>query len=310
MKINLIARLLLLAIIAGFILIPVACSSDDSKPPIEEPDPDPIPDPTNAATTIEATSPVLADGTATSAVTVTLADTKGNRFTTSGGTVALVATGSASVSSVTDNGNGTYTATVTNTMAETVTISGTLGTSAITDTADITFDPVPEEDSLIIAINAGGEQVVIDSVTFVKDTLFLLPSEPFVNDQLADIMDTEADTLYVTERIRGASLGTIGYSIPVDSATYEVRLHFAEIFWGLDGQGGAAGGAGSRVFDVMVEDSLVIDDYDIFADVGAGTATIKMHETMVVDGTLNIVLTASVDQPKISALEVIKKAGN
>ncbi|MGI9549620.1 MAG: malectin domain-containing carbohydrate-binding protein, partial [Aurantibacter sp.] len=267
--------------------------------------------PTNASTTIVATSPVVADGTTTSTVTVTIADTKGDRFTSSAGTVALVATGSASVSAVTDNGDGSYTATVTNTTAETVTISGTLDSSTITDTADITFNPLLMEDTLIIAINSGGEEVMIDMVTFVKDTLFILPSEAFGNDQIADVLGTEADTLYVTERIRGASLGTIGYSIPVDSAMYEVKLHFAEIFWGLDGQGGMAGGAGSRVFDVMVEDSLVLDDFDIFTDAGgAATATIKMHETVVVDDTLNVVLTASVDQPKISALEVIKKAEN
>lgn len=306
MKINLIARLLIISIIAAFILAPVACSSDDNgTPPVENP----IPDPTNANTTIEATSPVVADGLATSTVTVTLADTKGNRFTTSGGTVVLVAIGSASVSTVTDNGDGTYMATVTNAVAETITVSGTLDGSAITNTADITFDPLPAEDSLIIAINAGGEEVVVDSVTFVKDTLFLLPSLPFGNDQLDDIMGTEADTLYVSERIRGSNLGTIGYNIPVDSGNYEVKLHFAEIYWGLPTQGGAAGGAGSRVFDVMVEDSLILDDFDIFADAGgAATAVIKMHETMVVDGTLNLVLTSSVNEPKISALEVIKKA--
>ena len=40
---------------------------------------------------------------------------------------------------VTDNNNGTYTATVTNTVAESVTISGTLDGAAITDTAAITF---------------------------------------------------------------------------------------------------------------------------------------------------------------------------
>lgn len=308
MKINLIVRMMLLIMIASFIVVPVACSSDDGgMPPTENP----IPDPTNASTTIVATSPVVADGTATSTVTVTIADTKGNHFTSSAGTVALVATGSASVSAVTDNGDGTYTATVTNTTAETVTISGSLGSLAITDTADITFNPLLMGDTLIIAINSGGEQVVIDSVTFVKDTFFILPSQPFDNDQLDDIMGTEADTLYVTERILGAGLGTIGYSIPVDSAMYELKLHFAEIFWGLDGQGGMAGGVGSRVFDVMVEDSLILDDYDIFMDAGgAATAVIKIHETMVVDDTLNLVMTASVDQPKISALEVIKKAGN
>ncbi|MGI9550360.1 MAG: hypothetical protein ACR2MT_04105, partial [Aurantibacter sp.] len=83
MKINLIVRILLLVMIGASIFVPVACGSDDGgTPPIENP----IPDPTNASTTIVATSPVVADGTTTSTVTVTIADTKGDRFTSSAGT--------------------------------------------------------------------------------------------------------------------------------------------------------------------------------------------------------------------------------
>ena len=70
---------------------------------------------------------------------MTLADASGNLLTASGGTVALSSTGSATIGAVTDNGDGTYTATVTNTVAESVTISGTLDGAAITDTATVTF---------------------------------------------------------------------------------------------------------------------------------------------------------------------------
>uniref|UniRef100_UPI0033056357 Ig-like domain-containing protein n=1 Tax=uncultured Croceitalea sp. TaxID=1798908 RepID=UPI0033056357 len=85
-----------------------------------------VPDPTNTNTTITATSPVTADGIATSTITVQLADTNGNPLTSSGGTVVLSSTGSAIISAVTDNNDGTYTATATNLVAETVTITGTL----------------------------------------------------------------------------------------------------------------------------------------------------------------------------------------
>uniref|UniRef100_UPI00330691E8 invasin domain 3-containing protein n=1 Tax=uncultured Croceitalea sp. TaxID=1798908 RepID=UPI00330691E8 len=54
-----------------------------------------VPDPTNTNTTITATSPVTADGIATSTITVQLADTNGNPLTSSGGTVVLSSTGSA-----------------------------------------------------------------------------------------------------------------------------------------------------------------------------------------------------------------------
>ena len=88
---------------------------------------------------VAAPTSVVADGSTTSSVTVTLADASGNLLTASGGTVALSSTGSATIGAVTDNGDGTYTATVTNTVAESVTISGTLDGAAITDTATVTF---------------------------------------------------------------------------------------------------------------------------------------------------------------------------
>jgi len=59
---------------------------------------------------VTATSPIEADGTATSTITVQLNDTDGNAMTTSGGTVTLETTGSAVLSNVVDNGDGTYTA--------------------------------------------------------------------------------------------------------------------------------------------------------------------------------------------------------
>ena len=102
-----------------------------------------LPDRTNSNTTLVASpTSVVANGSTTSSVTVRLADANGNLLSASGGTVALSSTGSATISAVTDNTDGTYTATVTNTVAENVTISGTLDGAAITDTATITFTDI------------------------------------------------------------------------------------------------------------------------------------------------------------------------
>ncbi|MGD8804102.1 MAG: invasin domain 3-containing protein, partial [Gammaproteobacteria bacterium] len=93
-----------------------------------------------ANTTIDAVpASVLADGVASSTITVQAKDTSGNNITSSAGVVLLFTTGSASLSAVTDNNDGTYTATVTNTVAEAVTISGSIAGNTITDTAIVTF---------------------------------------------------------------------------------------------------------------------------------------------------------------------------
>ena len=67
-----------------------------------------------------------------------------------------------------------------------------------------------------------------------------------------------------------------------------------------------AGGIGDRVFDVSLEGVVVKNDYDIFEDVGALFATQEEFEVNLVDGMLNIGFSASVDNAKISAIEIEK----
>ena len=94
-----------------------------------------------ANTTIDAApASVVADGVTTSTITVQAKDTTGNDFTESAGMVLLSSmSGSAMISAVTDNLDGTYTATVTNTVAEAVTITGSIAGNDITDNAIVTF---------------------------------------------------------------------------------------------------------------------------------------------------------------------------
>src|SRR5439155_18976189 len=80
---------------------------------------------------------IAADGSSTSTVTVRLKDALSNDLTASGGSVALSTT-RGSLSTVTDNGNGTYTATLTSsTVAGTATVSGTLDGSGLAATASV-----------------------------------------------------------------------------------------------------------------------------------------------------------------------------
>ena len=149
--------------------------SDFSFPTAADLSNEDLPDPTNGNTTlVAAPTSVVADGSTTSSVTVTLADASGNLLTASGGTVALSSTGSATIGAVTDNGDGTYTATVTNTVAESVTISGTLDGAAITDTATVTFtvgtaDPTNGNTTLVAAPTS----VVADGSTTSSVTVTL-----------------------------------------------------------------------------------------------------------------------------------------
>ena len=93
------------------------------------------------STIVASSSSITADGSSTSTITVQLKDANGNNLASSGGTV-VVSTTLGTLGTVTDNNNGTYTATLTSaTTAGTATVSGTLGGSgnALTSTASVNF---------------------------------------------------------------------------------------------------------------------------------------------------------------------------
>ena len=89
----------------------------------------------------------------------------------------------------------------------------------------------------MVRINAGGNAFV-DSLgqSWEADTHFVGTSAVFSTAQ--PISGTTDDPLYQSERYGQ----NFGYQIPVANGTYEVDLHFAEIFWTS---------AGQRVFDVL-----------------------------------------------------------
>ncbi len=82
---------------------------------------------------------IFNDGFATTTVTIQTKDSEGNNLTAGGETVLLSVT-SGSLGSVTDNLDGTYSATLTSSIiAGTATISGTLNGASITNTAQVEY---------------------------------------------------------------------------------------------------------------------------------------------------------------------------
>jgi hypothetical protein len=91
-----------------------------------------------AKTTISAgPTTIVANGTSTSPITVQAKDANGNNLTSSGGRVTL-ATTLGTPSAVTDNNNGTYSATLTSSTMGIAIITGTIGGAAIAPTM-VTF---------------------------------------------------------------------------------------------------------------------------------------------------------------------------
>ena len=123
------------------------------------------------------------------------------------------------------------------------------------------------------------------------------------------VAGTDDAGLYLTQR-SGTGPGKrrgFDYAIPVDGdGVYLVRLYFAEPYWGAPG--GPAGDPGQRIFSVTAEGETILEDLDVFAEVGALTALVKQEEIDVQDGELNLSFTASEGEPIIAAIEILQPA--
>jgi hypothetical protein len=91
------------------------------------------------------------------------------------------------------------------------------------------------------------------------------------------------------------------YEFTLPTGRYLVRLHQVEAWAGVTG-------AGQRVFDVLAEGSVMLGDYDIYALVGPGVATVAEFEVDVSDGSLSLGFAAVAGDPIVSAIEVIEVA--
>ena len=80
--------------------------------------------------------------------------------------------------------------------------------------------------------------------------------------------------------------------------SYTLRLHFAEIWWTS---------AGQRSFNVAVNGSSVLSNFDVFAAAGGANKAVVRSFTAVADsaGQVTVAFTTNLDQAKVSAIELI-----
>lgn len=166
----------------------------------------------------------------------------------------------------------------------------------------------PEEvseisDNPILRLNCGGEEIGYGDIVFTEDNFFGGDTMCVENTAITDVQETEMDGIYIFQRSSIDDIGSFEYSIPITNGTYILKLHFAEIFYGAPG--GGMGDVNARVFDVEVEGTVLLEEFDVFMEAGALTAIIKDFEVTITDQELNISTYASVDRPALAAIEVL-----
>jgi hypothetical protein len=186
-----------------------------------------------------------------------------------------------------------------------VTVSdGTLNLAFLKGTADNpavkAIEVMPAGSAL--AINSGGGAFTTGAgkrfsadVYYASGGVSSIPS--------GEVAGTTDDALY-----RNARVGTaFSYGIPTGSGTFNVVLHFNETWFGYR----AAGGAGSRKFNVFAEGVKRLSEFDIFASAGgAMRAVTRTIQVTVTDGVLNLYFAKGLaDNPIVSAVEILPAAG-
>lgn len=120
------------------------------------------------------------------------------------------------------------------------------------------------------------------------------------------IIDTSGVAAPAPQAVYGSErYGNFGYTFAnlTPGAAYTVRLHFAEIWWGVH----AGGGVGSRVFGVSINGVPVLQNFDIYAAAGGAKRALVRQFAATADSTGRITIRYSSvkDYAKSSGIEVI-----
>jgi len=244
---------------------------------------------------------------ATLAVNVSATDPDGNA-------IVLTASNFPSFANFVDNGNGAGVVTIspnngnvgTYTLMVTATDNGVPSLSAVR-----AFTVVVESGAGVVLyrVNAGGA-LVSSTPDWTADT----DSNPSVysNRLAANLLTTFVSSnidlthpsipastpqaLFQTERWDAVQLADMQWNFPVTPGSYEISLYFAETY--LQTQA-----IGKRVFDVLIENALDLDNFDIFAEVGGNKGIVKKF-TVTADSNIDIDFARLIENPTINAIEI------
>ena len=176
-------------------------------------------------------------------------------------------------------------------------VADNYGSTSQLRTATITVVPSPY--TAVLRVNMGGPAVSTTCGDFAADKYpDALGARGGTSAAIAGTFDP---VLYQTERY--STNGALHFAFPVANGTYQVVLHFAEIYWTKPGQ---------RVFNILLEGTVALDIYDIAYIAGQPfKATTLTFPVTVTDGVLNLDLVVpygngGADQAKISAIEILR----
>jgi hypothetical protein len=192
--------------------------------------------------------------------------------------------------------NGLYAAPGSISSTQTITVTATLSTG-VKATGTITLVPpaappmsTTSSNVPVVRVNAGGGSYIDPSGnTWGWDNDYI---GGYTAGTGTTVAGTTASPIYQTCRWGGFT-----YQFPVSNGSYTVILKFAEIYFTT---------AGSRVFNVSINGTPVLTNFDIVAQAGGALKAIdKAFPVTVTNGQISIQFSAgAADQPLVNAIEI------
>ena len=181
-------------------------------------------------------------------------------------------------------------------------------------TCALSFEPLEKRMVLsvttVFAVNAGGPALSgtpnwtadTSAAPSARTNAAAAQSQTYDVDHTIDMTHSSVPAgtpmaLFQDERFDPDDGAEMQWDFAVTPGPYEVRLYFAEIYDG-------AQSVGTRVFDVSIEGTTVLNDYDVFADVGGYKAVVKTFQ-VTSNANLDIDFSHVTENPAIKAIQIL-----
>jgi hypothetical protein len=150
--------------------------------------------------------------------------------------------------------------------------------------------------SSVVNINCGGGAYTgVDGTNWSGDQYFSDGDLMYTSDMIQNTRD-----LALYRSARAGLYGDFTYSIPVANGTYNVNLLFAEIqYWSR----------GDRVFNVSINGTPALSNFDILAQVASRTAMSQTFPVTVTNGLVQIAVTGVVNRGIVNGIQIVPTAG-